>query len=89
MGFRELAARYEGEFMRDMARLGVAPPDVMTRVTEYIPEVRGCKVTCVLVGTGGGGAVWGGVLVGTMALGLSVVRVVVFVDAEHKGCWLG
>lgn len=41
IGFQELAAQYEGEFMRDMARLGVAPPDVMTRVTEYIPEV--CK----------------------------------------------
>lgn len=39
IGFRELAAQYEAEFLRDMGRLGIAPPDVMTRVTEYIPEV--------------------------------------------------
>lgn len=39
IGFRELAAHYEAEYMRDMARLGIAPPDVLTRVTEYIPEV--------------------------------------------------
>ncbi len=40
IGFRELAAQYEEEYMNDMARLGVSPPDVLTRVTEYIPEVR-------------------------------------------------
>jgi len=39
VGFRELAAQYESEFMADMARLGIAPPDVLTRVTEYIPEI--------------------------------------------------
>jgi hypothetical protein len=53
VGFRDLAAQYEGEFLRDMGRLGIAPPDVMTRVTEYIPEVcpirvRACPV-CVRV----------------------------------------
>ncbi len=45
IGFRELAAQYEAEFMADMARLGIAPPDVLTRVTEYIPEV--CARVCL------------------------------------------
>lgn len=37
--FAELARKYEREFLGDMARLGVAPPDVMTRVSEYVPEI--------------------------------------------------
>lgn len=37
--FRELAGKYEEEFMEDMRRLGVRPPHVLTRVTEYMPEV--------------------------------------------------
>ena len=27
------------EFMEDLTTLGVRPPDVLTRVSEYIPEV--------------------------------------------------
>ena len=38
--FRELAAHFEADYMEDMAKLGVRPPDVVTRVSEFIPEVR-------------------------------------------------
>ncbi|KAK9817180.1 hypothetical protein WJX72_010713 [[Myrmecia] bisecta] len=37
--YRRHAARFEGEFMEDMEALGCRPPDVLTRVSEYIPEV--------------------------------------------------
>ncbi len=37
--FRDLASRYEHEYLQDMARLGIRAPDVLTRVTEYIPEI--------------------------------------------------
>ena len=30
---------YEHEFMDDLQLLGIRPPDVLTRVTEYIPEI--------------------------------------------------
>lgn len=40
--FRELAAKYEEEFLEDMRRLGVRPPHALTRVTEYMPEVVEC-----------------------------------------------
>ena len=36
---RSLAAYWEAEFFKDMARLNVRPPDTLTRVTEYVPEV--------------------------------------------------
>lgn len=39
MGFRELSSHFEEDFMQDMAALGVRPPDVVTRVSEFIPEV--------------------------------------------------
>uniref|UniRef100_A0A183CZJ7 tRNA-synt_1e domain-containing protein n=1 Tax=Gongylonema pulchrum TaxID=637853 RepID=A0A183CZJ7_9BILA len=37
--FDRLAKKYESEFLRDMARLNVLPPDILTRVSEYIPEI--------------------------------------------------
>ncbi|KAF8322164.1 hypothetical protein DL93DRAFT_2050709 [Clavulina sp. PMI_390] len=37
--FRSLAAYWEDSFMSDMARLKVQPPDTLTRVTEYVPEI--------------------------------------------------
>ncbi|VDO64750.1 unnamed protein product [Haemonchus placei] len=37
--FDNLAKTYEREFLSDMARLNVLPADVVTRVSEYIPEI--------------------------------------------------
>lgn len=37
--FRELAAKYEDEFFTDMKQLGVKMPDIITRVSEYVPEI--------------------------------------------------
>lgn len=37
--FRELAARFENEFNEDMTMLGVQLPDMVTRVSEYVPEI--------------------------------------------------
>ncbi len=36
---RPLASRYEKEFLDDMDTLGVRTPDVLTRVSEYVPEI--------------------------------------------------
>lgn len=33
------ARKYEREFMQDLAKLGIRPPDVLTRVTEYVPQI--------------------------------------------------
>ena len=35
----QLARRFEVEFMRDMADLGVCPPLATTRVTEHVPDI--------------------------------------------------
>jgi cysteinyl-tRNA synthetase len=37
--FQKFARHYEGEFMKDMQDLGVRPPTVLTRISEYVPEV--------------------------------------------------
>jgi tRNA synthetases class I (C) catalytic domain len=39
MEFTELARIYEEEYMEDMHLLGVRPPTILTRVSEYVPEV--------------------------------------------------
>ena len=37
--FNAHARRYEREFMEDMAALGIREPDILTRVTEYVPKI--------------------------------------------------
>ncbi|KAG9294593.1 hypothetical protein G9A89_008072 [Geosiphon pyriformis] len=37
--FRELAAYWEKDFINDMESLNVRPCDVLTRVSEYVPEI--------------------------------------------------
>lgn len=50
--FRETASVYEAEFLEDMKRLGVRPPDILTRVTEYIPEIINYVSTIIQNGFG-------------------------------------
>lgn len=35
----ELSSKFEEEFHKDMVDLGVSPPDILTRVTEYMEEI--------------------------------------------------
>jgi cysteinyl-tRNA synthetase len=37
--FSEISRHFENEFMDDMKRLNVGLPDVITRVSEYMPEI--------------------------------------------------
>ncbi|KAM4722357.1 cysteine--tRNA ligase, cytoplasmic isoform 2-T2 [Rhinophrynus dorsalis] len=37
--FSQLPKYWEGEYHKDMAALNVLPPDVLTRVSEYVPEI--------------------------------------------------
>ena len=37
--FLEISRHFENEFMDDMKRLNVGLPDVITRVSEYVPEI--------------------------------------------------
>jgi len=37
--FQNLASQYEALFMEDMKALNVLPPSILTRVSEYVPEV--------------------------------------------------
>ncbi|KDQ18769.1 hypothetical protein BOTBODRAFT_28275 [Botryobasidium botryosum FD-172 SS1] len=37
--FRSFASHWESDFFSDMATLNVTPPDTLTRVTEYVPEI--------------------------------------------------
>ena len=37
--FLDLARHYESEFHNDMARLNVLPAHMLTRVSEYVPEI--------------------------------------------------
>lgn len=50
--FRAHASKWEKEFMSDMDRLGVRPPTVLTRVSEYVPEIVGYIETIVANGLG-------------------------------------
>lgn len=37
------ARKFERSYLEDMDNLGVRRPDVMTRVSEYVPQVRFCQ----------------------------------------------
>ena len=39
VAFTEVSRKYENEFMEDMKRLNVKLPTVITRVSEYMPEI--------------------------------------------------
>jgi cysteinyl-tRNA synthetase len=37
--FAQFARKWENEYFKDMTALNVLPPDVLTRVSEYVPEI--------------------------------------------------
>lgn len=37
--YREHAARYEQDFINDMQKLGCKMPSLLTRVSDFIPEI--------------------------------------------------
>ena len=39
IAFTEISRKYEQEFMDDMKNLNVSLPTVITRVSEYMPEI--------------------------------------------------
>lgn len=57
---RNLAARWEARYFEDMARLHVLPPDVITRVSEYVPEIVSFVDKIMENGFAyeGGGSIW-------------------------------
>ncbi|KAI9294736.1 cysteinyl-tRNA synthetase [Neoconidiobolus thromboides FSU 785] len=50
--FRELAAYWENDFMQDMKALNVLPADIVTRVSEYVPEIISFVETIIAKGYG-------------------------------------
>lgn len=58
--FLELASRYEVEFFEDMASLGVQLPNMVTRVSEYVPEIVDFVETLIAKGVAyeSGGSVY-------------------------------
>ncbi|KAJ9057492.1 cysteinyl-tRNA synthetase, variant 3 [Entomophthora muscae] len=50
--FRDLAAFWEKDFLGDMDALNVLPADILTRVSEYVPEVVGFVERIVANGYG-------------------------------------
>jgi cysteinyl-tRNA synthetase len=48
--FNAHARRYEREFMEDMTALGIREPDVLTRVTEYVPKIISFVETIIAKG---------------------------------------
>ena len=63
--FEEHARRFEREFFEDMTALGVKEPDVVTRVTEYVPRI--VDYIEVIIGNGFGYASNGSVYFDTNA----------------------
>ncbi|KAK4689957.1 cysteinyl-tRNA synthetase, partial [Tremellales sp. Uapishka_1] len=57
---RTLASHWEDQFFTDMARLHVLPPDTVTRVSEYVPEIVAFVDKIIQNGFAyeGGGSVW-------------------------------
>ena len=57
---RELAAFWENKFFEDMERLHILPPDIVTRVSEYVDEIVSFveKIEDNGFAYEGGGSVW-------------------------------